>query len=93
MKYKHLDTRTSVIQLKESEIEYKPTLDDVLDFWLNCGAYRSLSKDPQKIEEEISHIYGMFEEFKYYLEEKKIDEPWIGLNRLGMFPLKWVKQK
>lgn len=58
MEYKRLDTRTSVIQLKEKE---------------------------------IGHIHRMFEEFKYYLEENKIDEPWIGLNRLGMFPLKWVK--
>ena len=92
MKYKYLDTRTSVIRLKENEIEYKPTLDDVLDFWLNCGKYRSNSKDEQKIEREINEIHEMFDEFKHYLEENEICEPWIGLNRLGMFPLKWIKQ-
>ena len=89
MEYKYLDVRNNVIKLKDDEIAHKPTLDEVLDFWLNNTAYHTTNKD--NWDKENEQIRKMFEEFKYYLEENKINEPWIGLNNLGMFPLKWIK--
>ena len=89
MKYKYLDVRNNPIRLRESEIAHKPTLDEILDFWINDR--KNHTTNPDNWEKENEQIKERFEEFKHYLEENKIEEPWIGLNKLGMFPLRWVK--
>lgn len=89
MEYKYLDVRNNPIKLRESEIAHKPTLDEILDFWINDRGNHTTN--PDNWEKENERIKERFEEFKHYLEENKIEEPWIGLNELGMFPLRWVK--
>lgn len=89
MEYKYLDVRNNPIRLRENEIAHKPTLDEILDFWINDRGNHTTN--PDNWENENDYLRKRFEEFKHYLEENKIEEPWIGLNKLGMFPLRWVK--
>lgn len=89
MEYKYLDVRNNPIKLRESEIAHKPTLGEILDFWINDRGNHTTNLDNWEKENEL--IKERFEEFKHYLEENKIEEPWIGLNKLGMFPLRWIK--
>ena len=89
MEYKYLAVINNVNRLKEDEISYKPKLKEILDLWINDSSYHTTNKD--NIDKENKRIKRMFKEFKHYLKENKIDEPWIGLDKLGMFPLKWIK--